>query len=99
MADGSPPPRDTDNSFSASSNVVAFAGGFGVAGSYKFRPNLVGRVAYDMMWVGDIARAPEQMVFTSVPENAREHHQHQRLRILRRRQFRTGIGLVSTNSL
>ncbi len=62
------PVTNTDNSFSASSNVIAFAGGFGVAGSYKFRPNLVGRVSYDMKWVGDIARAPEQMEFSSVPE-------------------------------
>ena len=56
-----PTATDTDNSFSASSNGVAFAGGFGVAGSYKFLPNLVGHVSYDMLWVGDIARAPEQM--------------------------------------
>ena len=64
--------QDTDNSFSASSNVVAFAGGFGVAGSYKFRPNLVGHVAYDLTWVGDIARAPEQLNFSSVPESVRD---------------------------
>jgi hypothetical protein len=63
----------TDNSFGASNNGVAFAGGFGVAGSYKFRPNIVGRLSYDMTWVGDVARAPEQMVFSSVPENAREN--------------------------
>ena len=61
---------DANNSFSSSSNVVAFAGGFGVAGSYKFLPNLVGHVSYDMTWVGDIARAPEQMDFASVPETA-----------------------------
>ena len=58
---------DASNSFNASSNVVAFAGGFGVGGSYKFLPNLVGHVGYDMLWVGDIARAPEQMQFGSVP--------------------------------
>ena len=63
-------PGDGDQAFSKSSNVVAFAGGFGVAGSYKFLPNLVGRVAYDMNWVGDIARAPEQMEFSSVPESS-----------------------------
>ena len=73
LADGTCHAQNTDNSFSASSNVVAFAGGFGVAGSYKFRPNLVGHVSYDMMWVGDIARAPEQMVFSSVPETARDN--------------------------
>jgi len=63
---------NTDNAFGVSNNVVAFAGGFGVTGSYKFRPNLVGRVSYELNWVGDIARAPEQMVFSSVPENARD---------------------------
>ncbi len=65
--------QDTDNSFSESSNIVAFAGGFGVAGSYKFLPNLVGHVSYDMTFVGDIARAPEQMEFSSVPETARNN--------------------------
>ena len=44
-----------------------------MAGSYKFRPNLVGRVSYDLTWVGDIARAPEQMVFSSVPETAQDY--------------------------
>jgi hypothetical protein len=44
---------------------VAFAGGFGVGGSYKFRPNLVGHVSYDMLWIGDIARAGEQFQLTS----------------------------------
>ena len=43
----------------------------GVGGSYKFLPNLVGHATYDMTWVGDIARAPEQMEFTSVPESVR----------------------------
>jgi hypothetical protein len=62
----------TDNPVSASEDVVAFAGGFGVAGSYKFLPNLTGHVAYDMLWVGDIARAPEQMVFSSMAVTAPE---------------------------
>jgi len=71
LSDGSTV-QNTDNSFNVSDTVVAFAGGFGVAGTYKFRPNLVGHVAYDMVWVGDVARAPDQMVFSSVPENARD---------------------------
>jgi hypothetical protein len=62
---------DTDNSFGCSATDVAFAGGFGVTGSYKFLPNLVGHISYDMLWVGDVARAPEQMIFSSVPETAR----------------------------
>jgi len=71
LSDGSTV-QNTNNSFGVSDNVVAFAGGFGVTGTYKLRPNLVGRVSYDLTWVGDLARAPEQMVFSSVPENARD---------------------------
>ena len=56
--------------FGAHNTVVAFAGGFGLQGSYKFRPNLVGHVSYDMMWIGDIARAPDQMVFSADPTGA-----------------------------
>jgi hypothetical protein len=63
-------PQDAENSFSTSTAGVAFAGGFGVAGTYKFLPNLTGRLAYDMLWIGDIARAPEQMNFSSVPETS-----------------------------
>ena len=44
---------------------VAFAGGFGVGGSYKFRPNLVGHISYDMLWIGDLARSGEQFQLTS----------------------------------
>jgi hypothetical protein len=64
---GFPALTATNNEYSASSTAVAFAGGFGVGGSYKFLPNLVGHVAYDMLWIGDIARAPEQMQFSSTP--------------------------------
>ncbi len=71
LADGITTANDTDTSFSASSSGVAFAGGFGVAGSYKFLPNVVGHVSYDMLFVGDLARAPEQINFSLVPENGR----------------------------
>ncbi len=67
LSDGSTA-QNTDTSFSANSNVAAFGGEFGVSGSYKFLPNLTGRLSYDLVFVGDVARAPEQMVFTSVPE-------------------------------
>ncbi|MEI8371778.1 MAG: BBP7 family outer membrane beta-barrel protein [Planctomycetota bacterium] len=56
--------------FGAHNTVVAFAGGFGIQGSYKFRPNLVGHISYDMTWVGDVARAPEQMIFAAKPVGA-----------------------------
>lgn len=57
----------TSDPLDARNTVVAFAGGFGIQGSYKFRPNLAGHVSYDMMWIGDIARAPDQMVFAANP--------------------------------
>ncbi len=69
---GYPAPTNTDNAFGVSSSTVAFGGGFGVTGSYKFLPNLVGHVSYDMTWIGDIARAPDQIYFSPVPENARD---------------------------
>lgn len=62
-------PTNTSTPASATSANVAFAGGFGVGGSYKILPNLVGHVSYDLLWVGDLARAPEQLVFNSVPES------------------------------
>jgi hypothetical protein len=62
---------DSSTPSTAQRTGAAFAGGFGVTGSYKFRPNLIGRVSYDLLWVGDLARAPEQMIFTTVPETAR----------------------------
>ena len=48
----------TDNPFSDSAAVAAFAGGFGVTGSYKLRPNLTARMSYDLLWVGDLAPSP-----------------------------------------
>jgi len=64
--------QDTDNSFGDSTTDVAFAGGFGIAGSYKFRPNVVAHISYDMLWIGDIARAPEQLILSAVPETTRD---------------------------
>jgi hypothetical protein len=64
-------PTNTDNAFDENHTGVAFAGGFGVTGSYKLLPNLVGHVSYDMLWVGDVARASEQVIFSSVPETSR----------------------------
>jgi hypothetical protein len=42
--------------------VVAFGGG----GSYKFQPSLVGHVSYDMLLIGDLARASDQFDFVPV---------------------------------
>jgi hypothetical protein len=57
---------DTSTAFNAGQTGIAFAGGFGVGGSYKLRPNLVAHVSYDMFWVGDLARASDQFDFVPV---------------------------------
>ncbi len=57
---------DTSTAYNAGSTGVAFAGGFGVGGSYKLRPDLVAHVSYDMFWVGDLARASDQFDFVPV---------------------------------
>lgn len=45
----------------------AALGDFGVTTAYKLRPNLTARVSYDLMWVGDLALAAEQLVFRPYP--------------------------------
>jgi hypothetical protein len=57
---------DTSTAYNAGSTVIAFAGGFGVGGSYKFRPDLVAHVSYDMFFVGDLARAADQFNFVPI---------------------------------
>ncbi len=42
---------------------LCFMGDIGLTASYNFRPNLVGRVAYDFMLVTDVAQAPHQVKF------------------------------------
>ena len=61
-----PVDANTSTAFNSGASGVAFAGGFGVGGNYKFTPNLVGHASYDMFWVGDLARAAEQMQFGPV---------------------------------
>jgi hypothetical protein len=62
------PAVSIDEQFNSNNTVVAFAGEFGVHLGYKFTPNFVGHVAYDMMFVGDLARAPEQLQFIATPQ-------------------------------
>ena len=57
---------DTSTAYNAGSTGVAFAGGFGVGGSYKLRPDITAHVSYDMFWIGDLARASDQFDFVPV---------------------------------
>ncbi len=41
----------------------------GLQATYKFRPNLMGRAAYDFMWISGVAIAPEQLQFNAAPIN------------------------------
>ena len=41
----------------------------GIEATYKFRPNLVGRAAYDITWASGLALAPEQLQFDTEPAN------------------------------
>lgn len=49
----------------AAKHEAALIGETGFFASYKFRPNLVGKVAYDFMWVSGVSLAPEQLQFTT----------------------------------
>jgi hypothetical protein len=46
---------------------AALIGEVGFEASYKFRPNLTGRAAYDFMWISGLALAPEQLTWNLDP--------------------------------
>lgn len=52
-----------------SKHEAAMIGEVGFTATYKFRPNLVGRAAYDFIWVPGVALAPEQLQFNTEPVN------------------------------
>jgi len=52
-----------------SKHGAALIGEVGFEATYKFRPNLVGRAAYDFTWVSGVALAPEQLQFDTQPAN------------------------------
>jgi Putative beta barrel porin-7 (BBP7) len=52
-----------------SKHQAAVVGEVGFEATYKFRPNLVGRAAYDFMWVSGVALAPEQLQFNTEPSD------------------------------
>ena len=51
------------------SEQLCFVGDLGLTATYNFRPNLIGRVAYDFMMVSDVAEAPRQVKFQQSVEN------------------------------
>ncbi len=50
---------------SAAKHEASLLGETGFFASYRFRPNLIGRVNYDFMWVTGMALAPDQLQFTT----------------------------------
>lgn len=52
-----------------SKHGASLIGEVGFEATYKFRPNLVGRAAYDFMWVTGVATAPGQLQFQPEPVN------------------------------
>ncbi|MGA2035643.1 MAG: hypothetical protein ABSG68_25625, partial [Thermoguttaceae bacterium] len=48
-------------------NRLAYVGEFGFGTTYKLRADVVLRGSYDMMWVGNLALAPEQLVYSATP--------------------------------
>lgn len=55
-----PPVTNPNNSFTYSSDTVSLAGDFHVNLSYRLTPDTTLRVAYDLIWIGGLALAPEQ---------------------------------------
>ena len=53
--------------FTAIKQKAALIGEVGIEANYKFKPNLIGRAAYDFMWISGLALAPEQFQFTATP--------------------------------
>ena len=63
------PAVDVRERLAASASRAALVGEVGFQATYKFRPNLVGRAAWDFMWVTGVALAPGQLDFSSTPTN------------------------------
>jgi len=53
----------------ASKHEASLIGEVGFEATFKFRPNLMGRAAYDFTWVTGLALAPEQLQMTTSPVN------------------------------
>jgi hypothetical protein len=56
-----------DTRLTAKKQIISLIGEVGFEASYRFKPNLIGRAAYDFMWINGLALAPEQYQFTYTP--------------------------------
>jgi hypothetical protein len=63
------PQNDVSQRLVANRYEASLIGEVGFEATYKFRPNLMGRAAYDFMWVTGLALAPEQLQFVADPVN------------------------------
>lgn len=59
--------HSTANRYVANRCAASLIGEVGVQATYKFRPNLMGRASYDMMWITGLALAPDQLQFAATP--------------------------------
>ncbi|MGA2060998.1 MAG: hypothetical protein ABSG67_10990 [Thermoguttaceae bacterium] len=59
-----------DTRLVAQKQLISLIGQVGFEATYKFKPNLMGRAAYDFMWVNGLALGPEQFQFTDTPVSA-----------------------------
>lgn len=66
---GGRPDSFVNHQFSSNRYNAALIAEVGFQATYKFRPNLMGRVAYDFMWIAGVALAPEQVQFVADPVN------------------------------
>ncbi len=57
---------DLDTQESIDRDTAALVGEFGIAATYKIRPNLIARASYDFIWLDGLVLAPEQFVFQTV---------------------------------
>jgi hypothetical protein len=64
---GTPTQFDFNNVLEQRRQKAALIGEVGFEASYKFKPNLTGRAAYDFMWCSGLTLAPEQLTWNLDP--------------------------------
>jgi hypothetical protein len=61
--------HNVNQRLTASKSEASLVGEVGFQATYKFRPNLMGRVGYDFMWITGLALAPDQLQLVASPVN------------------------------